>query len=217
VNKRSAIALVCTTLGLSVGTSAGALQTETFSLDQISSPTIGTGTLGTVTLTEILSGPTAGREIDVSVSLLPGVGFVSTGGPHNAFAFNFDDLAHAAVTITSPLDTFALVHGSVTNTPYGSFLAGIDCTGCGNGGSHPVSGPLTFSVVDSHAISFSDFTANSGGYFFSADLMGPAHGTGNVAAIPEPSTYALVLCGLGALALTARTRRRRDPAMAFAI
>src|SRR6266853_849944 len=57
----------------------------TSNLDIISTANIGSGTLGTVTLTQ-----NGAYEVDVDVSLIAGVEFVNSGGPHTPFVFNLD-------------------------------------------------------------------------------------------------------------------------------
>jgi hypothetical protein len=169
-------------------------------LDIISSSTIGSGTLGTVTLTQ-----NGADEVDVSVVLSSGTDFVSTGGPHNAFVFNLDLTSGYTTTITSPTGgVFTLSGANPSNTPYGTFTNGIDCPGCGPGASNANPGPLDFKITDSNGISVNDFT-DPGGYYFSADVIGPKGGTGNIAAntvtdppdpVPEPASLAVLASAL---------------------
>src|SRR5262245_53473897 len=81
------------------GTPSSAATVSVYDLNIISNatpPIADPGTLlGTVTLTQINN-----NEVDVLVSLM-NASFVSTGGPHNAFAFNLTDPA-SSITITSP-------------------------------------------------------------------------------------------------------------------
>jgi hypothetical protein len=192
---------------------------DTFNLDQISSNTIAnTGTtVGIVTLTQ-----DGADEVDVVVSLVSPTNFVTTGGPHNTFAFNLN-IAGATVTITGPATPTYAAQGNGSSTPYGSFTNTINCTSCGGGASTPQPGPLDFKVVDASGISISNFVANSDGYFVAADVIGPNGGTGSVASnhlwgTPGPTAGAglpgLVLAGGGVLLWW--RRRQKDGSATFA-
>ena len=180
----------------------------TSSLNIISSSSIGSGSLGVVTLTQ-----NSLDQVEINVALAPNTAFVSTGGSHNAFAFNFDVLTPYTITINSPTSGIFVYDGTGSNTPYGTFINVIDCPGCGPGGSNAYPGLLDFMVTDTSGLSLNDFIANSGGYYFSADVIGPSGGTGNIASnlispIPEPRTYAMLLAGLGLIGFT--VHRRKD-------
>lgn len=178
----------------------------TSSLDIISSSSIGSGSLGVVTLSQNIL-----DQVEFNVSLAPNTSFVSTGGPHNAFAFNLNILTPYTITINIPNSGIFVVGGSAINTPYGTFTNVIDCPGCGPGASNAYPGPLDFTVTAS-GLSLSNFVTNVGGYFFSADVIGPSGGTGNVASkvispVPEPETYAMLLAGLGLIGFVARRKK----------
>jgi hypothetical protein len=181
----------------------------TSNLDVVSSPTIGSGTLGTVTLT-----PNGANEVDVAVALAPDTYFVSTGGPHHAFLFNLDLSTPYTISVTNPTDgIFTLAGANQKNAPYGLFTYGINCPGCGPGASNKYPGPLDFTVVDASGITIDDFIANPGGFFFSADVLGPNGGSGNIASdivtdppspVPEPASGALLAAALLGLAVIRR-------------
>jgi hypothetical protein len=183
----------------------------TSTLNTISSPSIGTGNLGVVTITQ-----NSFNTVEFNVALSPDTAFVSTGGPHNAFTFNLDLLTPYIVSFNgASADSFVYSGGPEINTPYGSFINAIDCPGCGPGGSNAYSGVLDFTITAADEISFNNFVANTGGYYFSADVIGPSGGTGNIAAtevapVPEPHTYAMILVGLGLIGFTARHRKDVD-------
>jgi len=179
----------------------------TSSLNIISDPSIGSGSLGVVTLTQ-----NSLDQVEFNVALASNTAFVYTGGPHNAFAFNLNLLSPYTIAIKDPTSGIFTVGGSGTNTPYGSFTNVIDCPGCGPGASNAYPGPLDFTVTAIGGIGLNNFIANTGGYYFSADVIGPSGGTGNIASnvmspVPEPQTYAMLLVGLGLIGLSARHRK----------
>jgi hypothetical protein len=161
-----------------------------------------------------------GANVDVTVSLAAGEGFVNTGA---GAALTWDLAGEPVVTITN-LDAtkFTVSHdgtstGNLDGT--GSWFYEIDCTAaaCGSGGNHPYPGPLTFTIDN---ITTSDFTINNktgNGYIFATDICtqrGAESGcsgiTGDVVAsdapapspIPEPATRCILgtaVLGLGAL------------------
>lgn len=195
-------------IGLTSMFPANAAESLTSSLNIISSPSIGTGSLG-----EVVVSQTSSSTVEFTVTLAPNTAFVSTGGPHNAFTFNLDLATPYSVTFNNPNNgMFVYNGGPAYNMPYGSFTGAIDCPGCGPGASNAYSGVLDFTITDNSGIGLSNFIANAGGYFFSADVIGPLGGTGNIAAsaiapVPEPQTYAMLLAGLGLIGFTARRRR----------
>jgi hypothetical protein len=153
-----------------------------YDLNICSGPSIcTTGTSqGLVTLKQI-----SANEVDVSVALSPGVLIVNSGGPHTPFVFNLDAAAAGAVvTVLNTSSTtpagWGTPEGSSQATPYGTFTNGVPYLGQ-NGGGHGNAGPLDLSVVLASGISISDFVANTGGYFFAADVLGTGGTTGSVA------------------------------------
>ncbi|MER2519532.1 MAG: VPLPA-CTERM sorting domain-containing protein [Bdellovibrionales bacterium] len=203
--------LIASILGILLAVPAASANASSISyLDIISSPSIGGGALGTVELTQANA-----NEVGVKVTLEANTKFVYTGGPHHAFTFSLNLANPYSIAINSP-SGFAVTSPSPVNTPYGIFTSGIDCPGCGPGASHAKSGPLEFSVFSITGISISNFIANASGYFFSADVLGPAGGTGNIASgaittppssVPLPAALPLFAAGL--LGLAANSRRKK--------
>ncbi|MFZ2160782.1 MAG: PEP-CTERM sorting domain-containing protein [Sideroxyarcus sp.] len=204
--------IVFVLIGLASIFPANAANSVTSSLNIISTPSIGTGSLGEVTITQ-----TSSTTVEFSVALAPATAFVSTGGPHHAFTFNLELSTPYSILFNNPDNgMFVYTGGSAVNTPYGKFYNAIDCPGCGPGASNAYFGVLNFTITGNTGISLSDFVANSGGYFFSADVIGPLGGTGNIAAnaitplvtpVPEPQTYAMLLAGLAFIGFSARRKK----------
>ena len=167
-----------------------------------------------------------GANVDVTVSLAAGEGFTITGA---GAALTWDLVGNPAVTITG-LDTttFAFSHNGTTTGNLdgtGSWFYEIDCTdaGCGQGGSHPNAGPLTFTIdnITTGYFVINNKTAN--GYIFASDICtqvgtdGACAGiTGDVvasnASVPAPISEPATLCILGTalLGLQALGRRRQN-------
>jgi hypothetical protein len=188
--------------------------TSLLDLIQPGRPSLGSGPLGIVTLTQ-----NGANEVDVNVSLDASVGFYSTPvGPEHAFVFNLDLLSPFVVTIISPTDQFNLTGAGQSNDPYGEFTYTIDCN-CGPSESIVVPGPLNFEVTDSSGVSLSDFVANAGGFFFSAHVVRLSRdGRGNIASnsvavvtVPEPATLLLIGIGFVGFSLCVRPRSVVSP------
>lgn len=150
-------------------------------------------------------------DVQITLTLFNGNEFVRTGN-HNALTFNVDG---GPATVTPVTAGFA-DSLSTTNPSFGTFGYGITCSGCGMGGSHPLPGPLVVDVSRVSGLTPSDFIANSGGFFFAADVLsGTTGNTGAIAAIaspvPEPSFHGVLALGfIGALIAFKRERRARS-------
>jgi hypothetical protein len=157
------------------------------------------------------------NNMQVTVSLTNGAQyFVATGsGNHPGFAFNLaGDPTISVASISSPWTLSSFNASSVnTNGPsMGSFDYFINNPG--PGASQHNDGPLVFTIYNAAGINYSDFVANSDGYYFAADIMNAAGRTGmsgisdpgTTSSVPEPSSIALL--GTGLLSAAGVVRRR---------
>jgi hypothetical protein len=192
---------------------ASAGPTLTFNLNQISDPSIGTGSLGTVTLTQ-----DSATMVDVMVAISP-YSFINTGGPHTPFSFNVSG-SGLSVSFVLPTNgvygagTFSYNAAGGGNTPYGTFSGAIDSS-AGNGSGKGYGGGLEFTVTRATGLSITDFIGDSLGYYFAADVSNGTN-TGAIASrgpisttVPEPASMAVLgtgLFGLGAVAMARRYR-----------
>ena len=203
---------------------ATVLVSSTYSLNQyVGSGSAGPGPYGTVTLTS------SGSNVDVSVSLAGIEGFVDTGAGYS-LTWEMDN---SPLTITGLTPGFSVVGGTNSSGTWtvgtanndlhtggaGYWDYAVTCAdgACGQGGSRPYTGDLSFTVQN---VSLGDFLANGMGFHFASDICtevvdgtcGPNGLTGNIAGgpgttVPEPGTLALFGAGLLGCALFIARRR----------
>jgi len=166
------------------------------------------GSAGTVTITDVSSG-----VVSVNVTLGSAYKFVSTGFETD---FGFNLAGNPTITFSSVSSGFTPnsnpeTAGTLHMDGAGFFEYGVQCTGCGNGGSNPQSGPLTFTITGT-GLSTSSFETNGTNYF-AVDLLGQGN-TGAVdASVPTRTApdggMTLMLLGGALLGLEALRRRVR--------
>ena len=214
---RYGLALGVVAIGLCVANGAEAsLQTLTINIDQYANAVDHTPNevLATMTVKDLASG-----GVSVDVTLDKAIYFASTGGPHITLAFNLDkSISFSDLTFSNPSKSnFNFVLSKDAGSTFGTFTDGIN--GAWSGTSNHFAGPITFDIA---GVQVSDFMANAKGYWAVADVLGSAS-TGEAggkvglitqvtttAAVPEPSTWAMMLAGFVGLGYAAVRRGRKD-------
>jgi hypothetical protein len=126
---------------------------------------VGIPPFGTVLLHQVVA-----DTVRVTETLVPGVEFIRTGAGDSIV---FD--TKAGTTLSAITSGFTK---DVSLTPIhvgslGNFNFGIVCSGCGPGASSPLPGSLSFTAGNPASLLLTDLVANSGGYFFAADIINP--------------------------------------------
>lgn len=174
---------------------------------------LGSGPFGTVSVTE-----NAGSLLFIE-TLAAGYRIHKGNANHNAFSFSI--LGDPNVTVSNLTAGFAAIDTSpnsdVSSPPFGTFFTAIECTtACGPGFGGGFAGPLSFTLSSTGSLSLSSLgfnKINSNNIYFTSDLVNSNGMTGNVgatagiAAVPEPTTWALMLIGFGAAGISLRRRK----------
>jgi len=180
--------------------------------------------VGVITLSQI-----SPSTVNILVDLLPGYGFLNTGGPHTPLAFSIAGL-EGGLFISDflqpaggayDLGLFTLNIGGGSATPFGTYGVAID-NSAGNGSVNAYYGDLEFRLTRASGLSTDDFIIGPDALaYFAADLTDGSSTTGSQAwttrvetrcpdcgpgtqDAPEPGTLALLALGF----LAARVRRQ---------
>lgn len=166
------------------------------------------GGFGTVTLTQV------GANVNVTVSLINGNRFVETGSG-GGMNFLFDNSAITLANITNIVSAtgqpMAAMAGPIMADGTGTWMWGIFCTNCGNGGAGAFTGPISFTVTNTTlaAMEVGHFVNGFGQEVFVADVLsGTTGNTGPVDAsvmVPDGgSTVMLLGMAFGVLGMVRR-------------
>jgi hypothetical protein len=188
-----------------------------FTIDHCSAG-CGTAPFGTIDVTQ-----NGANTVNIAVNLTSGDKFVSTGFPGS---FAFDIIGNPTITVSNLTSGWSLVSPTAGNLHFdgfGNLDYALSCNICGNGGSHPFSGPISFDVTAAglDTADFKDLSRlppGSAQAYFVADILGSTGNTGPVgatlsptqtSATPEPSSLLLLGVGAGLLGLSCFRRRRK--------
>ena len=167
----------------------------------------------------------AGANVNFVVDLANGppntVSWAQTGAADfQLFKFNATGVVVGDISVTQTFagQTLQANTGTFNGDGTGPFSFGISCTTCGDG-ALGISSNLVFSVANA---TIADVTAGNPINIFVADVFSSQTGntgpvdvsTGNTGAVPEPSTWAMMILGFAGIGFIAY-RRKSKPAFRF--
>jgi hypothetical protein len=191
-----AAAVVAAGFLLTMGASRASADVLTFSLT--SDHCSGGGCLGTASSAGTITVADISGGVTVDVALNSGFKFVNGGFP-SSFGFNLAGNPTIAFSnVTTGFTPNGNTAGSLHMDGTGFFEYGLDCTGCGSGGSTPLAGPLDFTIKAS-GLTTASFEQNAIGQYFAVDVIGNGR-TGAVDAsnktVPDGGMTLMLLGGV---------------------
>ena len=178
------------------------------------SPDLGSGTFGSITVTDLLNGSARVTETITNPN------FIINAGNHTPLTFNLISGTINAASVSSP---FSIDTSPFTNSPFSnqlSFNVGIDGPGC-SGGRSPGCGTMLSFIIDNYGgILGQEFTSGdvTSTIFFATDLSTPSGGgaAGATLATPIPPALALFGMGLAGIGLLKRATKKRNAPLGVA-
>jgi hypothetical protein len=183
--------------------------------------TVNAGCCGTLTSYGTVTATDVGSDLLIQVQLAPNVFFNNAGAkvaPNDALLFNLPGTTSISISGLSGPFSSTGASGSFTAPPLTSSASKFQYSilfddTSHNGNAAPGFGTLSFEILGEQV---SDLGSLSNGIFFGADIWNSNTGgtTGNVGAVPEPSTWAMMI--LGFLGVGFLAYRRRGSTLRFA-
>jgi PEP-CTERM motif len=160
---------------------------------------LGSGPYGTVSVTQDVNG----TSLDITETLNAGFKFHAGNSNHPAFTFILGSSPISVSGVTSGFTLESTTSGSISAPPFGNFNYAFDCTGCGPGFAGGLTGPFSFVLSAASALTPSSLgfnTVSGNNIYFTTDIVIANGNTGNVgatvsSAVPEPSTWAMMILG----------------------
>jgi hypothetical protein len=172
---------------------ATAAQANPFTLDRDGCGvlTCGTAPFGTVSVTQA-----PGGALTFLVELQAGYSFHDTDDAnHHALVFSLVGDPTINISVASPFAAPTPQPAATNASPFGSFDYVVNYPRIQGSHTNPTSFSFT-AMPQTGVLTLASLEANAGGYWFAADITGANGVTGNVAAVPEPSHWLMLLAGL---------------------